>query len=375
MHFRRVLSPLAGLLAAAFVFSACAPAATPTPQIVRETVEVPVRQTVTVRETVVVEVTPTALPEPQGELTVYTTRAESLFKPVIEAFNAAYPKVKVTVLSGSNSELAAKILEEQKNPVADVFINSDTLTMIDLASKGVFQPNDSPAVTAVPPDYRAEDGSWVALTLRARVIMYNTELVSPDEAPKSIFDLTDPKWKGKVGATDSTSGAMMANLAAIRKLAGDKKAEEFIAGLVANDTRFFGGHTDIRKAVGAGELKLGLVNHYYYFLSKAEGAPVGIVWPDQGEGQIGLIYNSTNAGILKGAPHADLARVFVDFMLSPRGQRVYAERNYEYPILKDIALAPGVPPLESFRLAGISLKLMWEELEPTRALAQKAGLP
>lgn len=373
MLSQRILSLASVLIAAVLAFSACAPAATPTPQIIRETV--PVQQTVTVRETVVVEVTPTAQPEPQGELTVYTTRAESLFKPVIQAFNAVYPKVKVTVLSGSNSELAAKILEEQKNPVADVFINSDTLTMINLASRGVFQPNDSAVVAAVPLAYRAEDGSWVALTLRARVIMYNTELVSPDEAPKSIFDLTDPKWKGQVGATDSTSGAMMANLAAIRKLAGDRKAEEFIAGLVANETRFFGGHTDIRKAVGAGELKLGFVNHYYYYLSLAEGAPVGIVWPDQGEGQIGLIFNSTNAGILKGAPHPDLAQVFVDFMLSPRGQRVYAEKNFEYPVLPDVALASGVPPLENFRLAGISLKLMWDELEPTRALAQKAGLP
>jgi iron(III) transport system substrate-binding protein len=90
---------------------------------------------------------------------------------------------------------------------------------------------------------------------------------------------------------------------------------------------------------------------------------------------MGLVVNSTNAGILKDAPHADLARAFVDFMLSVRGQRVYAEKNFEYPVLPDVALAAGVPPLNSFRLADLSLKVMWDELTPTRAMAQRVGLP
>lgn len=343
------LVSLAGALA--MVLAACAPAATPT---------VPASPTA---ETVA------------GELVVYTSRAEALFKPVLEVFNAEYPNVKVTVVNGSNGELAAKILEEANNPVADVLINSDNLTMASLAAQGAFQPNHSAAVMAVSEDYRAEDGSWTALTLRARVIMYNTNLVTPDELPTSVFDLTNPKWKGQVGAADSTNGAMMANLVAMRHLVGEPQTETFIKNLVANETKFFGGHTDVRKAVGAGELKLGFVNQYYYYLSLAEGAPVGIVWPDQGDGELGLIVNSTNAGIVRGARHPELAQVFIDFMLSPRGQQVYAEKNYEYPVVKGVALAEGVPPLENFRLADISLKTMWDELEPTKALALAAGLP
>ena len=320
---------------------------------------------------------PTAAPiaAPKGEVVVYTTRAEALFKPVIEAFNAVYPDIRVTVLNGSNSELAARILEERANPQADVLINSDILTMENLAAEGVFAPNDSPAVMAIPADYRADDGSWVALTLRARVIMYNTDLVKPEELPQKMVDLADPKWKDVLGSANSTNGAMMAQLVMMRNQLGEAATEAFMQGLLENNTQFFGGHTDVRKAVGAGELKLGLVNHYYYHLSKAEGAPVGVVYPDQEDGGLGLMVNSTNAGIVKGGPNPEMAKMFVDFMLSPDGQKIYAERNYEYPIVPDVPLAEGVAPLRSFKLNPFPLKTLRDELEPTRALVQKVGMP
>ena len=310
-----------------------------------------------------------------GELIVYTSRSESLFKPVIEAFNQVYPDVKVTMLTGSNGELAAKLLEERANPQADLLVNSDTLTMESLAEQGLFAPNDSPAVAAVPESLRADDGNWVALTLRPRVIMYNTDLVTPEEAPQTMMDLTDPQWQGQLGAADSRNGAMVAQLVAMRHLLGEEAMTAFVQGLVANDTQWFGGHTDVRKAVGAGELAVGLVNHYYYHLSLAEGAPVAVVYPDQEEGGTGLIVNSTNAGVIDGARHPELAQLFIDFMLSPEGQKVYADLNFEYPVTPGVATAEGVPPLDDFKLADVTLKTMWEELEPTQQAAQAAGLP
>jgi iron(III) transport system substrate-binding protein len=310
-----------------------------------------------------------------GELVVYTSRSEALFKPVIAAFNTAYPDVTVTMLSGSNGELAAKLLEERASPKADVLVNSDQLTMLSLADEGVFAPNDSPAVQSLGLDYRAEDGSWAALTLRPRVIMYNTELVTPEELPARMTDLADPKWRGQIGAGDSRNGAMLAQLVAMRQVLGEETMRSFVSGLVANETQWFGSHTDIRKAVGAGEFKLGLVNHYYYHLSKAEGAPVGIVYPDQGDGDMGLVVNSTNAGIVQGGPNPELAKLFVEFMLSPEGQQVYAEQNFEYPIVPGVPLAEGVPPLSDFNIKEVSLKSLWEELDDTKAVAQEAGLP
>ena len=374
-----LVARLMTLIISVTLIAACGgqPAATPPTAAPAEPTAAP---TTAPTEPTAAPTAPTAAPTepaamPKGEVVVYTTRAEALFKPVIEAFNAAYPDIKVTVLNGSNSELAARILEERANPKADVLINSDILTMENLAAEGVFAPNDSAAVMAVPADYRADDGSWVALTLRARVIMYNTDLVSPEELPKKMVDLADPKWKDALGSANSTNGAMMAQLVIMRNQLGEPATEAFIQGLLENNAQFFGGHTDVRKAVGAGELKLGLVNHYYYHLSKAEGAPVGVIYPDQEDGGLGLMVNSTNAGIIKGGPNPEMARIFVDFMLSPAGQKIYAERNYEYPIVPGVPLAEGVAPLDSFKLNPFPLKTLRDELEPTRALVQKVGMP
>lgn len=319
--------------------------------------------------------TPTPGSASSGELVVYTSRSEALIKPAVASFNAVYPNVTVRILTGGNGELAAKILEERGNPRGDVLINTDTLTMESLAEQAAFEANASSAVMGVPAAYRAPDGNWVALTLRPRVIMYNTNLVKPEELPKSVLDLTQPKWKGQVGSANSTNGALMAQLAVMRDRLGEAATTAFVKGLVDNGAKFFGSHTDVRKAVGAGELKLGLVNHYYYHLSKAEGAPVGVVYPDQAEGELGLTLNTTNAGIIKGAKNRALAAQFVDFLLAPDGQKVFAESNYEYPIVKGVPLADGVPPLDVFRVSGVTLKTMWTALEPTKALAQQAGLP
>ena len=313
-----------------------------------------------------------------GNLVVYTTRSESLFNPVIAAFKAAYPDVQVTVLNGSNSELGARLLEERVNPQANIFINSDTLSMEDLYNEGVFQPNNSAAVLALPEQYRAPDGSWAALTLRARVIMYNTDLVDEADLPTSVTQLADPQWAGgRLGSANSTNGAMMGNIVALNRLLGEEATTQWLQGLVDNETAFFGGHTDVRKAVGSGELELGFVNHYYYFLSLAEGAPVGIIWPDQGEGEIGLVVNSTNIGIIDGTEGdtLELAKAFVDFMLSEEGQTIYARGNYEWPIVEGIPLAEGVPSPDEFTIADIDLKSLVDGLETARKQVQLTGMP
>ncbi|MEL6406961.1 MAG: extracellular solute-binding protein [Chloroflexota bacterium] len=314
--------------------------------------------------------------ELSGELVVYSTRSEALFTAVLEAFNEEFPDIEVTVVRGSNGEMGARLLEEQDNPQADVFVNSDTLTMASLNEEGIFEPNDSELVMAVSEEFRADDGSYTALTLRGRVIMYNTELIDEEDLPTSLLDLADPQYAGMIGSADSTNGAMLGTVVALNRLIGEEATTEWVEGLIANETVFSGSHTDIRRAVGAGEVTLGLVNHYYYFQSLAEEAPVGIIWPDQDEDDIGLIVNSTSIGIINGTEDRELAEVFVDFMLSEAGQDVYANGNFEWPIFPEgIELAEGVPSPDEFMIADIELKTLVDDLEASQEQALDAGLP
>ena len=312
-----------------------------------------------------------------GELVIYSGRSEPLIQPVIEQFKRQYPDINIRLKAGSNNELAAALLEERANPQADLFITTDMLTVANLGKEGIFEPYQPQGADKIPAAFRDPDGMWTSFTARARVIMYHADLVKPEEAPTSVFDLTDPKWKGKVAAAGSTNGSMQAHIAALLELQGAEATERWLRGLVANDTTFFGGHTEVRKAVGAGEFALGLVNHYYYHLQRAEPTDnnVGVVYPDQGPDQMGTVVNTTAGGIVKGGPNQAAAKAFMDFLLTPEAQQLFAELNYEYPLLEGVALAEGVKPLSEFRIAEVPMRDLYDRLDEAQALIQEVGIP
>jgi len=283
--------------------------------------------------------------------------------------------VRVLLKAGGNSQLANALLEERSNPQADLFITTELFTIQSLAREGALQAYRPAGVERIPAEFVDPDGLWLGITRRARVIMYNMELVPPDAAPKSLLELTDPKWRGQVAAAGSTNGSMQAQVAAMRQLLGEQATEEWLNGMLANDVTFFGGHTDVRKAVGAGEFALGLVNHYYFYLQQAEGSKVGIVFPDQGEGQMGLLTNATAAAVVNGARNADAAQSFVDFLISAEGQELFAELNYEYPLAPGVALHSDVQDLEGVRLADADMGKATFDYDRTFALMEKVGLP
>jgi iron(III) transport system substrate-binding protein len=310
-----------------------------------------------------------------GKLVVYSGRSEPLIQPVLDAFQTKYPDIEVLLKAGSNSELANALIEEQTNPQADVFITTELFTIQSLGQQGIFQPYRPGEADLLSAEFIGPDDTWVGLTRRARVIMYNTDLVAAEDLPSSIFDLTDPKWKGRIAAAGSTNGSMQSQIAAMRQLLGEAESEAWLKGLLDNEVTFFGGHTDVRKAVGAGEFALGLVNHYYYYLQQAEGSQVGIIFPDQGDDQIGLLTNATAAAIVNGGANTAAAQALLDFLISADGQKLFADLNYEYPLLPGVALREGVQPLEGFRLADVNVVEAALEADATFALMEKLSLP
>ena len=310
-----------------------------------------------------------------GRLVIYSGRSEALVQPVLDRFNNQYPEVEILLKSGSNSELANALLEEQNNPQADIFITTEIITIQALNQAGILQSYISETATDLPQSAIGPDHAWYGLTQRARVIMYNTELVAEDQAPQSIFDLTDPAWKSQVASANSTNGSLQAQVAALRQLVGEDATENWLRGMLSNDVTWFGGHTDVRKAVGTGEFKLGLVNHYYYYLQKEEGSPVGIVFPDQSADGIGLITNLTSVGIVQGSQNLPAARTLVDFLLSAEGQQLFASLNFEYPLVHGVPLHPSVQPLDGFKLADVDVAKAAENLNETFDLLERVGLP
>jgi iron(III) transport system substrate-binding protein len=279
---------------------------------------------------------PSGTEEPlEGDLVVYSGRREPLLQPVIEAFEEE-TGIDVSVKYGATNELGNALVEEKGNPRADVFVGTDAASAESLRSQEVFASFDDPALEAIDAAYRAPDGSWVGISGRARVIIYNTELVEEADLPQSIFDVTDQKWDGQIAIPSTTNGSFTAWVSSIRVLEGDEAARDLLQGLKDNGAVAVGDHTAVRQAVGRGEFALGLVNHYYYQLEKDAGSPVGVIYTDQGDGEIGVLLNVAAASIVEGGPHSENAQAFMRYLLSPEAQELFAALNFEYPLIPGI---------------------------------------
>lgn len=316
---------------------------------------------------------PTTLAQPSGELVIYSGRSEPLIVPLIQLFQQQ-TGIRVTLQSGAATALANLVLQEQPNPRADLFIANDAGTLEFLKLKDALQPYISEQIRKIPEQFRARDGSWLGVSGRSRVIMYNTKLLRPEELPKSVFELGDPRWKNKMAMATTRNESVIAWVTALRLVKGDAFTKEYLLKLKANGIVTLNGHTDVRKAVGRGEFALGLVNHYYYHLELRDGSPVGVIYPDQGPTDIGVLVNVAGAAIIKNAKHVREAQRFLDFLAAPEAQKLFAELNFEYPLLPGVPTAPGVRLLETIKLMPVRLDELGKELEKTLKLLDEVGL-
>jgi iron(III) transport system substrate-binding protein len=132
-------------------------------------------------------------------------------------------------------------------------------------------------------------------------------------------------------------------------------------------------HTDVRKSVGRGEFALGLVNHYYYQLERAEGSPVGVIYPDQGTDEVGALVNVAAASIVEGAEHRENAEAFLKFLLSAEAQHIFAESNFEYPLVAGIDTVADVKR-GAFKESDVDLHEMGKMNDDTLDFIDEIGL-
>jgi iron(III) transport system substrate-binding protein len=308
-----------------------------------------------------------------GKLTVYSGREEELVAPLLEQFEQE-SGVDLEVRYGDSAELAATIAEEGENSPADVFFAQDPGSLGALEGEERLAELPDEILDRVPERFRDPDGRWTGTSGRVRVLAYNTEELSEGEVPDSVFDLTDPKWKGKIGFPP-TNASFQAFVTAMRLSAGEERAREWLEGFAANDPKTYEKNTPVVEAVAAGEIELGLVNHYYLYLVKEEqpDAPVANHFLEAGDP--GALVSVAGAAILDSTDDEELARDFVDYLLSDEGQRFYTEEaeEAEYPLVEGIEPKEGLPALETLDGPDVQLDAFGPELEKTLELIREVG--
>ena len=304
-------------------------------------------------------------------LTVYSGREEEYVGSVFEDFEAQ-TGISVDVRYGDSAELAATLVEEGENSPADVFFSQDAGSLGAVEDEELFAALPEEVVSAVDPRFRSTEGNWVGTSGRARVIGYNTEAVSADELPDSILELADPVWKDRIGWAP-TNGSFQAAVTAMRLVEGEDKTLEWLEGMVANDPEEFSDNEAIRDAIAAGEIDVGLLNHYYIAEARAEegpGYPVEAHFTSGGDA--GSLINVAGIGLLAASERQDVGAEFAEFVLSPESQRHFAEEVKEYPLIDEVEADPLIVPLAEIEQPDVDLSEL-DDLQGTLALLEEAG--
>ncbi len=306
----------------------------------------------------------------QEPLVIYSGRSESLVDAVIQQFSQA-TGVEVEVKYAGTPQLAATLLEEGGNSPADIFFAQDPGGLG--AVEGMLSTLPDRVLSRVPDWARSPQGKWVGLSGRARTVVYNPERISEEELPDDVWDFVNPEWKDRIGWAP-TNASFQTMVTAMRALWGEERATEWLEGVQANNPTIYPKNTPQVAAVAAGEIDVGLVNHYYLFRFLAEeGEDFAARNYHPRDGGPGATVMVAGAGILASSDNKDAAEKFLEFMLSRVGQQYFAGQTFEYPLVEGVRVPHVLVPLDAINHPSIPLKDL-SDLEGTQRLLRETGV-
>lgn len=298
---------------------------------------------------------------PDAVVNVYSARHYDVDDELFDSFTAQ-TGIDVNVVEGKSDELIERIKTEGDASPADVFITVDAGRLWRAEQAGIFQPVSSTVLDEkVPASLRHPEGLWYGLTKRARVLVYNIDAIDPAEL--STYEaLAEPDWNGRVCVRSSGNIYNQSLLGSLIETIGLEATETWAEGLVNNFARDpDGGDVNQIKAVAAGQCDVAIANHYYWArLAKSDEpesqdvvAKTAVFFPNQDDR--GTHVNISGVGVVAGAAHRDSAIAFLEFLVSPEAQAVFANSNNEYPVVDGVTVDPIVAELGQFKVDEVNV--------------------
>jgi iron(III) transport system substrate-binding protein len=241
-------------------------------------------------------------PEPTGSLVLYAGRSEELVGGLIDGIQDA-TGVSLDVRYGNTAELAAQILEEGNNTPAGLYFGQDGGALGALAREGRFAVLPAETLEKVEPRFRSPEGTWIGLSGRARVLVYNPDVTDPATLPASIIDLPATELNGPIGWAP-TNASFQAFVTALRVTEGEDAARAWLEAIMDTDPVIFSGNGAQVEAVANQEISVGIINHYYLHQARKENPDIAAENYFFPNGDLGSLINVAGVGIIAGSPQA-----------------------------------------------------------------------
>ena len=283
-----------------------------------------------------------------NRVVVYSAQDEEYVEPILSNLKSKmnFPLVfKFDTEANKSVSLVVELQQEAQRPRCDIHWNNEILGTIRLARQGLYQPYRSPNAETFPAWSRAKDGTWQAFAQRCRVLIVNTDLVPKENWPKSILDLTDPQWKGKVAMAKPQFGTTATQAACLFEVLGTDAAKAFYRGLKANDVQIVAGNKQAATGVSEGRFAIGMTDSDDAIVEVLAGKPVAIIHPDEtghpNHSRLGTLYLPNTLAIVANCPNPDGAKKLIDMLLLPETEQTLAKGGgYQFPVNPTLTTTP-----------------------------------
>ncbi len=302
--------------------------------------------------------------ETAPEVVPYTSVDQVFSEPVFRSFEEQTSTRVRAVFDTEETKSTGvlnRILAEAGAPQADVFWSGDPARAFVLMGRGLVEVYRSPNADRIPPQFRADDGTWTGFAARARVLLVNTDLVAEAERPKSIRDLADPRWRGRTTIANPLFGTTTMHAAALFSVWGEDSARAFFDALKRNDVRIASSNGEVRRLVVSGEVAFGLTDTDDAYGAVRDGGAVAIVYPDRDD--LGTLVMPTVLVLIKGAPHPEAAKQLIDHLLAASTEERLIELGAHIPVGATNAATAVLPGLDQLRPMVVDYGRVAEEME------------
>jgi len=283
-----------------------------------------------------------------NEVVVYTTVDQIFSEPILKGFEKETGIIVKAVYDTEETKSTGvlnRIIAEKDNPQCDLFWSGDPVRTIVLQNKRITSPYQSKVANDINHVYKDPEFHWTGFSARARVLIYNKDLLKAAEVPQSIFDLTKEKYKGKVAIANPLFGTTTFHIAALFSAVGDETTMQFLSDLKNNNVVIATSNGDVKKRVVQGEVSCGLTDTDDAYEAIKEGANIGVVFLDQ-QG-IGSLIMPNTVNLINNSRHSENGKKLMDYLLSKETEAKLAISCAQMPLHKGVEIPKSIPSLDN----------------------------